>query len=109
MTSGVTSITRFRVTERARCYGIMTTGALLSIISGSWLWLGSGFGSGTRWRSAKLLPARLLTDYPVYGGMLVRHFRRAQDTKPQVWRRRFSEAPVVMLRGVVIFVAVQPF
>lgn len=39
-------IDRFKVMERKLYYGIMTPGGLLTIIFGTWLWLGYGFSGG---------------------------------------------------------------
>ena len=37
------SVERFKVMERKLYYGIMTPGAVLTIISGLWLWLGLAY------------------------------------------------------------------
>ena len=45
-------IERFKVMERKLYFGIMTPGAMLTVIFGSWLWLGFGVtGAGCTRRS----------------------------------------------------------
>jgi protoporphyrinogen IX oxidase len=109
MTSEATSIARFKVMERKLYNGIMTPGALLTIVFGSWLWLGYGVGAGTLWMLAKLMLVLLLVGYHFYCGLLMRDFKRDQNTKSHVWLRWFNEAPVVILLGVVFLVVVKPF
>ena len=43
---------RFKIMERKLYYGIMTPGAVLTIVFGVWLWLGYGFSGA--WLHAKL-------------------------------------------------------
>ena len=40
------SLERFKVMERKLFFGIMTPGAVLTILFGTWLWLGYGFNGG---------------------------------------------------------------
>lgn len=47
-----TSIARFKVMERKLYFGIMTPGAVLTMVFGTWLWLGYGITGG--WLHAKL-------------------------------------------------------
>jgi putative membrane protein len=47
------SIDRFKVMERKLFFGIMTPGAILTLISGLWLWLGYGFSGN--WLTVKLI------------------------------------------------------
>ena len=51
---------RFKVMERKLFYGIMTPGGILTIVFGTWLWLGYGFTGG--WIHAKVSLVALL-DY----------------------------------------------
>src|SRR5260221_6256121 len=51
MSEDTTSRERFKVMERKLFYGIMTPGALLTIVFGLWLWLGYGCYCG--WQRAK--------------------------------------------------------
>src|SRR5690606_41838748 len=40
------SIARFKIMERKLFWGIMTPGAVLTILFGAWLWLAYGFSGG---------------------------------------------------------------
>ena len=53
MSEDAISQERFKVMERKLFYGIMTPGAILTIVFGVWLWLGYGITGG--WLMAKLL------------------------------------------------------
>ena len=52
MTDDAAGRERFKVMERKLYYGIMAPGAVLSVASGLWLWLGYGITGG--WLYAKL-------------------------------------------------------
>lgn len=107
MASDVVSIERFKVMERKLFYGIMTPGAVLTIVFGLWLWLGYGARGG--WMHAKLVLVLILIAYHVYCGMLVARFRQDRNTRSHVFYRWFNEAPVLILFAVVILVIVKPF
>jgi len=109
MTDEATSIERFKVMERKLYYGIMTPGAVLTIVFGLWLWLGYGTGAGTRWMLAKLALVLLLIGYHFFCGMLLDAFKHDCNTRSHVWLRWFNEAPVLALVGIVTLVVVQPF
>src|SRR2546421_6916260 len=47
------SLERFKVMERKLFWGIMTPGAVLTVVSGVWLWL-AWFGAGAGWLHAKI-------------------------------------------------------
>ncbi|MGC2518945.1 MAG: protoporphyrinogen oxidase HemJ [Burkholderiales bacterium] len=98
---------RFKVMERKLFWGIMTPGAVLTIVFGLWLWLGYGISGG--WLQAKLALVALLIVYHLYCGRLLADFARDRNTKSHVWYRWFNEAPTVLLFGVVILVVVKPF
>ena len=101
------SLERFKVMERKLYYGIMTPGAVLTLASGAWLWLGWGFSGG--WLHAKLALVVLLIAYHLWCGRLVRVFRDERNSRSHLWYRWFNEAPVVLLFAVVILVVVKPF
>ena len=109
LASDAVSIERFKVMERKLFYGIMTPGAVLTIVFGTWLWLGYGVGAGTRWMLAKLALVALLIAYHVWCGMLLNDFKRNRNTKTHVWLRWFNELPVLALFGSVLLVVVKPF
>jgi putative membrane protein len=98
---------RFKVMERKLFYGIMTPGAVLTIASGSWLWIGWGFNGG--WLHAKLLLVAILIVYHIWCGKLLEDFRKDQNRHGHVWYRWFNEFPVLILFAVVFLVVMKPF
>ena len=101
------SLERFKVMERKLYWGIMTPGAVLTLVFGIWLWLGWGFSGG--WLHAKLALVVVLVAYHVWCGKLVLEFRRAQNARSHVWFRWFNEFPVLVLVCAVALVVFQPF
>jgi len=99
---------RFKVMERKLYYGIMTPGAVITVVFGVWLWLG-WFGSAGGWLHAKLALVLVLIGYHLWCGRLVADFKHDRNTKSHVWYRWFNEFPVVILIAVVILVVVKPF
>ncbi len=101
------SIERFKVMERKLYYGIMTPGAVLTLVFGVWLWLGWGFAGG--WLHAKLGLVAVLVGYHAWCGSLLADFRHERNTKTHVWFRWFNEVPVLILFAIVILVVAKPF
>jgi|SRR5690606_10996144 len=101
------SIERFKVMERKLYYGITTPGAVLTVVFGTWLWLGYGFSGG--WLHAKLALVAVLIGYHLWCGRLVRLFRDDANTRSHVFYRWFNEFPVLLLVAIVILVVVKPF
>ena len=100
-------IERFKIMERKLYFGIMTPGAVLTIILGLWLWLGYGISGG--WMHVKLLLVLILIAYHVYCGKLVNDFKHDRNRHGHVFYRWFNEFPVLILFAVVILVVVKPF
>lgn len=100
-------IERFKVMERKLYFGIMTPGAVLTVIFGVWLWLGWGVGGG--WLYAKLALVALLAGYHLWCGKLLDDFRRDRNRHTHVWYRWFNEAPVVLLLAIVLLAVLKPF
>lgn len=98
---------RFKVMERKLYYGIMTPGALLTLIFGIWLWLGYGF-SGI-WLYTKLALVILLIAYHLYCGKLLADFKYDRNRHGHVYYRWLNEIPVIILFAVVILVVVKPW
>src|SRR4030066_1576101 len=63
------SLERFKVMERKLFFGIMTPGAVLTILFGTWLWLGYGFGGG--WLMGKLALGAPPGAHPLYLALLL--------------------------------------
>lgn len=98
---------RFKVMERRLYYGIMTPGAVLTIVFGVWLWLGYGIAGG--WLHAKLVLVAILIAYHLWSAKLLNDFRHDRNTRSHVWYRWFNEFPTVLLIVVVILTVVKPF
>ena len=107
MSDDAASIERFKVMERKLYYGITTPGAVLTVVFGTWLWLGYGFSGG--WLHAKLALVAVLIGYHLWCGRLVRLFRDDANTRSHVFYRWFNEFPVLLLVAIVILVVVKPF
>ena len=107
MSDDAVSIERFKIMERKLFFGIMTPGALLTVVFGTWLWLGYGFSGG--WLHAKLGLVALLLAYHVYCGKLLIDFKHDRNRHSHVFYRWLNEFPVVLLFAVVILVVVKPF
>jgi protoporphyrinogen IX oxidase len=101
------SLERFKVMERKLYWGIMTPGAVLTLVFGTWLWLGWGFAGG--WLHAKLALVAVLVAYHVWCGKLMIDFRRDRATHGHVWFRWFNEFPVLVLIAIVALVVLKPF
>lgn len=110
MSDDLPSIDRFKIMERKLYYGIMTPGAVLTIIFGMWLWLGYGISgiSGSWWLHAKLFLVAVLVAYHYYCGRLLTDFKLDRNQHGHVYYRWFNEVPVIILIVVVILVVVKP-
>ena len=107
MSSDATSIERFKIMERKLYFGIMTPGAILTIVFGLWLWLGYGISGG--WMHAKLFLVLILVIYHLYCGKLLKDFKLDRNRYGHVFYRWFNEFPVLILFAVIILVVVKPF
>jgi putative membrane protein len=101
-----TSLQRFQLMER-KLFGIMTLGAVLTVVFGAWLWLGYGFSGD--WLNAKLVLVALLIVYHAYLGKVMRDFREGLNRHSHVFYRWLNEIPAVMLVAIVVLVVVKPF
>ena len=107
MSDDLVGLERFKVMERKLYYGIMTPGAVLTVLFGLWLWLGYGISGG--WLHAKLSLVIVLIAYHFYCGKLLADFKHDRNRHDHVYYRWFNEIPVVILIAVVILVVVKPF
>jgi protoporphyrinogen IX oxidase len=98
---------RFKIMERKLFFGIMTPGALLTILFGLWLWLGYGFNGG--WLHAKIALVAVLVAYHAYCGKLLIDFRHDRNRHGHVFYRWLNELPVVLLIAIILLVELQPF
>ncbi len=106
-TEDSTGSARFKIMERKLFFGIMTPGAVLTIVFGMWLWQGYGFSGG--WLHAKLTLVAILIAYHLYCGKLLFDFKHDRNRHGHVFYRWLNEFPVLLLAGVVILVVVKPF
>jgi len=107
MSDDKVSIERFKVMERKLYFGIMTPGAVLTLVFGFWLWLGYGFSGG--WLLAKLALVVVLIIYHVWCGRIVKQFRDDGNVRGHVFYRWFNEFPVLILLGCILLVVLKPF
>jgi len=107
MSDDATSRERFKAMERKLFFGIMTPGAVLTIVSGLWLWLGYGFQGG--WLYAKLALVAVLVVYHGYCGKLMIDFKHDRNRHGHVFYRWLNELPVVVLVAIILLVELQPF
>ena len=107
MSEDVLSVERFKVMERKLYYGIMTPGALLTLLLGLWLWLGYAIGGG--WLHAKLALVALLIAYHLYCGKLLSDFKQDRNRHGSVFYRWLNELPVLLIIPIVVLVVVKPF
>lgn len=107
MSEDAISQERFKVMERKLFYGIMTPGAILTIVFGVWLWLGYGITGG--WLMAKLLLVVGLVIYHLYCGVLLVEFKHDRNKHGHVYYRWFNEVPVIALIAIILLVELKPF
>jgi len=97
---------RFKVMERKLYLGIMTPGAVLTVVFGTWMWVGWNFSG--KWLVAKLVLVLALLVYHVWCGLLLLEFRDDRNRRSHVWYRWFNEAPTVLLFLIVFLVVLKP-
>ncbi|RTZ61666.1 MAG: protoporphyrinogen oxidase HemJ [Gammaproteobacteria bacterium] len=100
------SMARLKIMERKLYYFILPW-MILTLVFGTWLWLGYGITGG--WLHAKLFLVALLLGYHHACGRLMKKFARDENTRSHVFYRWFNEIPIVLLLGVVVLVVVKPF
>jgi putative membrane protein len=108
MATDAIGIDRFKVMERKLYYGIMTPGAVLTIVSGVWLWFGYGITGG--WLYAKLALVAILVAHHLWLGKLTRDFRDDRNRHGDVFYRWINEIPALpVLIAIVLLVVFKPF
>jgi protoporphyrinogen IX oxidase len=111
MSDDQTSIDRFKIMERKLFYGIMTPGAILTLIFGICTLFSSGLSaySGQMWLQIKYGLIFLLVAYHVYCWFLLQDFKYDRNRHTHVWYRWFNEVPVLILISIIILAVVRPF
>jgi putative membrane protein len=108
LATDATGIVRFKIMERKLYLGIMTPSAVLTIVFGSWLWLGYGITGG--WLHAKLVLVAVLVAHHAWLGKLMHDFRRDRNRHRDVFYRWINEIPTLpVLLGAVLLVVLKPF
>ncbi len=101
-------IERFKIMERKLYVGIMTPGAVLTIVFGLWLWLGFGITGG--WLHAKLALVAVLVAHHLWLGKLMRDLRDGRNPRRHTFYRWINEIPALpALVGIVLLVVLKPF
>jgi putative membrane protein len=104
------SLTRFKIMERKLFFGIMTPGAIFTILFGGWL---ISFGAQTYmhmlWLNVKLGLVVLLVLYHLYLGKLLFDFKYDRNQHSHFFYRWLNEVPVLFLVAIVILVIVKPW
>jgi len=110
MAEDQTSLDRFKIMERKLFFGIMTPGALLTVIFGVWTMFAFGIETykGQHWLHIKTLLVLLLLVYHVYCGKLMFDFKHDRNKHTHVWYRWFNEIPVLFLVLIVLLAVVRP-
>jgi putative membrane protein len=108
MATDAIGIERFKVMERKLYYGIMAPGAVLTIVSGVWLWLGYGIAGG--WLYGKLALVAILVAHHLWLGKLMRDFRDDRNRHGDAFYRWINEIPALpVLVAIVLLVVFKPF
>lgn len=97
---------RFKLMERKLFFGIMTPGAVFTLVFGLWLWLGYGY-SGL-WLHIKLIIVALLFLYHGYCGKLLFDFKHDRNRHSHIYYRWLNEVPVLFLAAAVILAVLKP-
>ncbi len=98
---------RFKIMERKLFWGIMTPGAVLSIVFGTWLWL--GYGIGGKWLMWKLVAVLFLMGFHAWCFVQMRAFAAGRNSLAERTYRIVNELPVFALFAIVILVVLKPF
>jgi protoporphyrinogen IX oxidase len=97
---------RFKIMERKLFWGIMMPGAILTIVFGTWLWL--GYGITGKWMMWKLLLVLALIAHHAMCFVHLRAFNKGRNTFSETYFRVMNEAPVFLLFGIVFLVVFKP-
>lgn len=104
-------IARFKIMERKLYYGIMTPGAILTILTGIWLLHSYAWSlyKHAGWLHVKLSFVVILVVYHLYLGRCLKAFKLDRNKHSHVFYRWLNEFPVIVLAACVILVVVRPF
>lgn len=110
MTTDAVSHERFKIMERKLYFGIMTPGAILTILFGGWLIsYQPTFYLHQLWMQIKLDAVLALLIFHLYCGKIYFNFKHNNNHHSHVFYRWINEIPTVLLIVIVILVVVKPF
>lgn len=110
MSEDAISRERFKVMERKLFWGIMTPGAIVTILFGLWPLLQDlPYYATAGWLQLKLVLVGGLILYHVWCGKLLADFRHDRNMHDHVWYRWFNEVPVLFLVAIILLAVVKPF
>ena len=96
---------RFKIMERKLFWGIMTPGAVLTVLFGVLLIEYHGM---SYWLKMKILLVFVLALYHVWCGVLLEKFKTDSNSHSHVWYRIFNEVPAIFLVLIVALVVYKP-
>ncbi len=104
------SIDRFKIMERKLYFGIMTPGAILTIVFGLILaYMGNWFATGLAlWLMIKLLLIVILIVYHIHCGKLLIDFKNNRNRRSHVFHRWYNEFPVIILFAIIFLAVLRP-
>ena len=110
MSTDSVSIERFKIMERKLFWGIMTPGAILTLVFGIWMLASYAWAAWGHmfWLKAKLVLILILCGYHVFCGKLLLDFKRDKNSYSHVWYRWFNEFPVILLIAIVLLATLRP-
>tara|TARA_B100000035_G_scaffold72867_1_gene60189 strand:+ start:2855 stop:3265 length:411 start_codon:yes stop_codon:yes gene_type:complete len=97
---------RFVIMERKLFWGIMTPGAILTVIFGVLL---IQYHEVLLWLEIKIYLVILLILYHVWCGKIMYDFKNERNLHSHVWLRVFNEVPVLGLFIIIYLVIFKPF
>ncbi len=97
---------RFIIMERKLYWGIMTPGAIFTILFGALLIQYHGLPG---WLQLKLMLVVLLVIYHIWCGLILNSFKKGENKRNHKWYRIFNEVPVVILFAIIYLVVFKPF
>lgn len=102
---------RFKIMERKLYFGIMTPGAILTIIFGVWMLLDYAWAAyhNSGWLHTKFILLGILILYHLHCGKLLLDFKHDRNRHSHVFYRWYNEFPVILLIAIVILAVAKPF
>jgi len=97
---------RFVIMERKLFWGIMTPGAILTVIFGVLL---LQYHEIFLWLEIKIYLVVLLILYHIWCGKIMYDFKNERNLHSHVWLRVFNEVPVLGLFIIIYLVIFKPF